>query len=159
LPRKNARVANSRITRAALATGLLLLALSVGGCTTPAQQTADKIGTRADEVCKEGNKAACHTIVQVIGPSKIAIESTLTVDGLADGCKNGKHGACEQLAVMHAELSSWCSSGNTRACAEVASAAWPHGWDEPALIDAARVSCMKGTYKKDSNTCRALDEL
>ena len=97
--------------------------------------------------------------MQVLGPSKIGFESTITVDGLAQSCKAHQQDACEQLAAMHAELSSWCSSGNTRACAEVQSDVWPKGWDEPALLDAARVSCMNGKFKKDSNTCRALDDM
>jgi hypothetical protein len=128
-------------------------------CTSPAEDVAQKIQTKADETCKAGNEAACHTIIQVIGPTKVAFESTLSVDELRQDCTDGKHIACEQLAVKHAELSSWCSTGNTRACAEVDADAWPHGWDEPALLDAARLGCIKGKFQKDSDTCQALSTL
>jgi hypothetical protein len=33
---------------------------------------------------------------------------------------------------------------------------WPAKWDEPALIDAAKLSCLSGKFKPDSNTCQAL---
>ena len=29
-------------------------------------------------------------------------------------------------------------------------------WDEPALIDAAKLSCLGGKFKPESHTCQAL---
>ena len=157
--RKNARVAKLCVIRfALLLCSFVLISIAVG-CTSPAQDVAQKIETKADETCKAGNEAACHTIVQVLGPTKVAFESTLLVDQLRQDCTDGKHIACEQLAVKHAELSSWCSTGNTRACAEVDADAWPHGWDEPALLDEARVGCIQGKFQKNSDTCQALSTL
>jgi len=147
------------VIRFALLLCVVTLIPALSACTTPAEDAAQKIQTKADETCKAGNEAACHTIVQVLGPTKVAFESTLSVDELREDCTSGKHTACEQLAVKHAELSSWCSTGNTRACAEVEADAWPHGWDEPALLDAARLGCLQGKFQKDSDTCQALSTL
>jgi hypothetical protein len=152
-------VAKFVVGRLALLLYSFTLVTMAVGCTTPAQDVAQKIETKADETCKQGNDAACHTIVQVLGPTKVAFESTLTVDELRQDCTDGKRIACEQLAVKHAELSSWCSTGNTRACAEVQADAWPHGWDEPALLDAARLGCLQGKFQKNSDTCQALSTL
>ncbi len=145
--------------RFALVVCVLTLIPALFACTTPAEDVAQKIQTKADETCKAGNEAACHTIIQVLGPTKVAFESTLSVDELREDCTSGKHIACEQLAVKHAELSSWCSTGNSRACAEVEADAWPHGWDEPALLDAARLGCIQGKFQKNSDTCQALSTL
>ncbi len=147
------------MTRLSLFFGTLALIPAAWSCTSPAEDVAQKIQTKADETCKAGNEAACHTIIQVIGPTKVAFESTLSVDALREDCTSGKKLACEQLAVKHAELSSWCSTGNTRACAEVDADAWPHGWDEPALLDAARLGCIQGKFQKNSDTCQALSTL
>ena len=62
----------------------------------------------------------------------------------------------EEVAVLHAELSAWCSMDNAQACAAVNIGPWPKKWDEPALIDAAKVSCQNGQFKTESNTCQAL---
>ena len=116
----------------------------------------DKIRADADEKCKEGNQPACHTIVQALNNTKVAIESTSPLETQTPACNAGKQDACQQLAVLHAELSSWCSMDNAQACAAVNTGPWPKTWDEPALIDAAKVSCAKGQFKSESNTCQAL---
>jgi hypothetical protein len=138
---------------------LLVFSFSLAACTSPAEKTAQNINNKAEEICKAGNQAACNTIVQVLGSERIGIESTSTVDTLAKDCKAGNETECQQLAAIHAELSAWCSTGNTRACAEVQSDVWPKNWDEPALLDAARVKCLNGKFKKDSPTCHALDDM
>jgi len=46
--------------------------------------------------------------------------------------------------------------GNTQACAAVHVGPWPTKWDEPSLIDAAKLSCLSGQCKADSSTCQAL---
>jgi len=158
-PRKNARVATSGIRSFVAALGLLVFSFAIAACPSPAEKVEQNINTKADESCKSGNEAACHTIIQVMGPSHIAIESTLALDATADQCKQKNQDACEQLAAMHAELSSWCSSGNTRACAELQSDKWPKDWDEAALLDAARIKCVSGELKKVSPTCKALNDM
>ena len=60
------------------------------------------------------------------------------------------------MAVLHGELSEWCSIGNNQACAAVNAGPWPTKWDEPALIDAAKMSCLSGKFKTESSTCQAL---
>jgi len=157
--RKNARVANSWAHSSIAISGLLVFSLALGACTSPAQKVEENITTKAEERCAEGNQAACHTIIQVKGASHVAIETTLALDTTADQCKQKNQDACEQLAAMHAELSSWCSSGNTRACAELQSDKWPKDWDEAALLDAARIKCVSGKLTKISPTCKALNDM
>jgi hypothetical protein len=94
--------------------------------------------------------------VQALNDTKVAIESTSPLETQTPACNAGKQDACQQVAVMHAELSSWCSMDNAQACAAVNVGPWPKKWDEPALIDAAKVSCQNGQFKSESNTCQAL---
>jgi len=139
--------------------GLLALAIVLVvacGCTPQAQQFVDKIRVESTEKCNEGNQAACHTIVQALSDTKVAIESTAPLETQTPACNAGKQDACQQLAVLHGELSSWCSMGNGHACAAVNTGPWPAKWDEPALIDAAKLTCLSGHFKPDSSTCQAL---
>jgi hypothetical protein len=142
----------------AIATSLAvaILAFIVAGCSPPAKAFVDKIRADADHKCQEGNQPACHTIVQALNDTKVAIESTSPLETQTPACIAGKQDACEQLAVLHAELSAWCSMDNAQACAAVNTGPWPQKWDEPALIDAAKLSCLNGQFKSDSNTCQAL---
>jgi hypothetical protein len=133
-----------------------ILACIVAGCSPPAKAFVDKIRADADHKCQEGNQPACHTIVQALNDTKVAIESTSPLETQTPACIAGKQAACEQLAVLHAELSAWCSMDNAQACAAVNTGPWPQKWDEPALIDAAKLSCLNGQFKSDSNTCQAL---
>lgn len=116
----------------------------------------DKIRADADQKCQQGNQPACHTIVQALNDTKVAIETTSPLETQTPACIAGKQDACQQVAVMHAELSSWCSMNNAQACAAVNTGPWPKTWDEPALIDAAKLSCLSGQFKSESNTCQAL---
>ena len=142
-------------SRGAIA-GLLMLVVA-SGCTAPAQKFVDKIRAEATEKCNEGNQPACHTIVQALSDNKVSIESTAPLETQTPACNAGKQDACQQLAVLHGELSAWCSMGNGQACAAVNAGPWPAKWDEPALIDAAKLSCLTGRFKPDSNTCQALE--
>jgi hypothetical protein len=157
------RSSSARLSRtrrlSAFAVFATMLAIGVGGCTAPAEVIVNKIRSEADVKCQEGNQPACDTVVQTLSSTKVAIESTSSIATLTPECNSGKHESCEQLAVLHAELMSWCSMGNARACAAVNAGKWPAKWDEPALIDAAKLSCMSGKLKQDSNTCQALDYL
>jgi hypothetical protein len=139
--------------------GAFAIALGIGGagCSPPAEVIVNKIRSEADVKCQEGNQPACDTVVQTLSSTKVAIESTSSIATLTPECNSGKHESCEQLAVLHAELMSWCSMGNARACAAVKVGTWPAKWDEPALIDAAKLSCLSGQLKQNSNTCQALD--
>jgi hypothetical protein len=94
--------------------------------------------------------------VQALGDTKVAIDSTAPIEFLTPACNAGKQDACEKMAVLHSELSSWCSMGNNQACTAVNVGPWPAKWDEPALIDAAKLSCLSGQFKADSSTCQAL---
>jgi len=139
--------------------GLLALAtllVVACGCTPQAQNFVGKIRAESTEKCNEGNQAACHTIVQALTDTKVAIESTAPLQTQTPACNAGKQDACQQLAVLHGELSSWCSTGNGQACAAVNTGPWPAKWDEPALIDAAKLACLSGHFKPDSSTCQAL---
>jgi hypothetical protein len=127
-----------------------------GGCADPAKAFVDKIRADANEKCQQGNQPACHTIVQALNDTKVAIESTSPLETQTPACIAGKQDACQQVAVLHAELSSWCSMDNAQACAAVDVGPWPKKWDEPALLDAAKVSCQNGQFKSESNTCQAL---
>jgi hypothetical protein len=139
--------------------GLLALAIvlvAVSGCSSEAQDFVSKIRAESTEKCNEGNQAACHTIVQALSDTKVAIESTAPIEIQTPACNAGKQDACQQMAVLHGELSAWCSTGNNQACAAVNTGPWPAKWDEPALIDAAKLSCLSGQFKPDSSTCQAL---
>lgn len=134
-----------------------IVAIVASGCTPPAQKFVDKIRAESTEKCNEGNQAACHTIVQALSKTKVAIESTAPLETQTPACNAGNRDACEQLAVLHGELSAWCSMGNGQACAAVNTGPWPANWDEPALIDAAKLACLSGRFKPDSSTCQALE--
>lgn len=157
----NARVSGKSIAqpRARVRAIAVLLALAVGpagsGCASRAEKFVDKIRAEAAEKCNQGNQAACHTIVQALS-NKVAIESTSPLETQTPACNAGKREACEQLAVLHGELSSWCAMGNGQACSAVNTGPWPDKWDEPALIDAAKLKCLGGQFKPDSSTCQAL---
>jgi hypothetical protein len=135
---------------------LAIVLLAASGCGSQAQDFVTKIRAEATEKCHEGNQAACHTIVQQVGDTKVAIESTAPIEFQTPACNAGRQDACEQMAVLHGELSTWCSMGNGQACAAVNTGPWPTKWDEPALIDAAKMSCLAGQFKPDSSTCQAL---
>jgi len=153
--RNNAHVQNeSKISKRCFVLAIVLAALC--GCSSKAQDFVTKIRAESTEKCNEGNQAACHTIVQRLGDSKVAIESTAPIEMETPACNAGKQDACMQMAVLHGELSTWCSMGNGPACAAVNTGPWPTKWDEPALIDAAKLSCLGGQFKPDSSTCQAL---
>ena len=153
--RNNAHVpARSRASAHFFALTVTLVIAS--GCTPQAQGFVDKIRAESTEKCNEGNQAACHTIVQALSSTKVAIESTAPIETQTPACNAGKQDACQQMAVLHGELSAWCSMGNGQACAAVNTGPWPAKWDEPALIDAAKLSCLSGQFKADSSTCQAL---
>jgi hypothetical protein len=133
--------------------------LAASGCGSQAQDFVTKIRAESVEKCNEGNQPACHTVVQALGDTKIAIESTAPIETQTPACNAGKQDACEQMAVLHGELSAWCSTGNAQACTAVNTGPWPAKWDEPALIDAAKLSCLSGRFKADSSTCQALQML
>lgn len=139
---------------------LLVLAISltaaVAGCSSPAQDFVNKLQDSATERCNAGNEAACHTIVQQISDTRVLIENTTPIEIDTPACNAGKQDACQKMAVLHSELSSWCSMGNNRACGAVNIGPWPTKWDEPALIDAAKLSCLSGQFKPESHTCQAL---
>ncbi len=150
LARNNARV----FTKLSLA--FFVLAIVVLGCTAPAQEFVEKVRAESTQKCNEGNQAACHTIVQQVSDTKVLIESTAPIEIGTPACNAGKQDACQQMAVLHGELSTWCSMGNGQACAAVNVGPWPQGWDEPSLIDAAKLSCLSGQFKPESHTCQAL---
>jgi len=133
-----------------------IAACIAAGCAPPAKAFVDKIRNESDQKCREGNQPACHTIVQALNDTKVAIESTSSLETQTPACIAGKQDACQQVAVLHAELSSWCSMDNAQACAAVNTGPWPKTWDEPALLDAAKLSCLSGQFKEESNTCQAL---
>jgi hypothetical protein len=136
---------------------VLAIMLFVGsGCSSNAETFVTKIRAEATEKCNEGNQAACHTIVQQVSDTKVLIESTAPIEIQTPACNAGKPDACMQMAVLHGELSTWCTMGNGQACAAVKTGPWPVKWDEPALIDAAKMSCLSGQFKADSSTCQAL---
>ncbi len=130
---------------------------AAAGCGSQAQDFVTKIRAEATEKCNEGNQAACHTIVQALSDTKVAIESTAPIEIQTPACNAGTRAACEQMAVLHSELSAWCSIGNGQACAAVNTGPWPAKWDEPALVDAAKMACLAGQFKADSSTCQALE--
>ena len=146
--------ASVRAIAGSLAVAIALAAAS--GCTPPAQKFVDKIRAESTEKCNEGNQPACHTIVQALSDTKVAIESTAPLEAQTPACNAGKQDACQQLAVLHGELSSWCSLGNGQACSAVNTGPWPAKWDEPALIDAAKLACLSGHFQPNSSTCQAL---
>jgi hypothetical protein len=139
--------------------GLLALAVGlafVAGCSGPAEEFATKLETDASSKCSDGNQAACDTIVQQISDTKVLIENTSPIETQTPACNAGKQDACQQMAVLHSELSAWCQAGNNRACGVVNVGPWPTKWDEPALIDAAKLSCLNGQLKPESHTCQEL---
>jgi hypothetical protein len=155
LARNNAHVrTKSRIPARFFVLAIVLFIAS--GCGSQAQEFVTKIRAESTEKCNEGNQAACHTIVQALSDTKVAIESTAPIEIETPACNAGRQDACEQMAVLHGELSTWCSMGNGQACAAVNTGPWPTKWDEPALIDAAKMSCLAGQFKPDSSTCQAL---
>jgi hypothetical protein len=135
---------------------LTVVLVTVAGCGSQAQDFVTKIRAESTEKCNEGNQAACHTIVQALSDTKVAIESTAPIEIQTPACNAGNQDACQQMAVLHGELSAWCSNGNNQACGAVNTGPWPQKWDEPALIDAAKMSCLAGKFKTDSSTCQAL---
>jgi hypothetical protein len=138
---------------------VFVLAIVVAGCTAPAQEFVDKVRADSTQKCNEGNQAACHTIVQRVSDTRVLIENTAPIEVLTPACNAGKQEACQEMAVLHSELSSWCSMGNGQACAAVNIGPWPPKWDEPSLIDAAKLSCLSGQFKPESHTCQALEML
>jgi hypothetical protein len=154
---RNNAVVFAAFRASSVATGFIFaLAIVAAGCTSQSHDFVTKISAEATEKCNEGNQAACHTIVQALGDTKVAIDSTAPIEIQTPACNAGKQDACEQMAVLHSELSSWCSMGNNQACTAVNVGPWPAKWDEPALIDAAKLSCLAGKFKADSSTCQAL---
>ena len=154
LARNNARVRTKSKISARFFVAIVLLAAS--GCSSQAEDFVTKIRSESTEKCNDGNQAACHTVVQAISETKVVIENTAPIETLTSACNAGTQDACEQVAVLHSELSTWCSMGNNQACAAVNIGPWPAKWDEPALIDAAKLSCLGGKFKPESNTCQAL---
>ena len=153
------RFRDHRSFRARAITASIAVAIAAciaAGCAAPAKAFVDKIRADADQKCRQGNQPACHTIVQALNDTKVAIESTSSLETQTPACNAGKQDACQQLAVLHVELSAWCSMDNAQACAAVNTGPWPKTWDEPALIDAAKLSCLTGQFKEESNTCQAL---
>ena len=144
----------SRISTRVFALAIVLFV--VAGCGSQAQDFVTKIRDESTEKCHQGNQAACHTIVQATSDTKVVIESTAPIELLTPACNAGNQDACQQMAVLHGELSSWCSMGNPQACSAVNVGPWPTKWDEPALIDAAKLSCLSGQFKPNSSTCQAL---
>ncbi|MFZ0677000.1 hypothetical protein [Candidatus Binatus sp.] len=136
---------------------LAIVLFLCSGCSSNAETFVTKIRAEATEKCNEGNQAACHTIVQQMSDTKVLIESTAPIAIQTPACNAGKQDACMQMAVLHGELSTWCTMGNGQACAAVKTGPWPVKWDEPALIDAAKMSCLSGQFKADSSTCQALE--
>jgi hypothetical protein len=133
------------------------ICLGVSGCTSTAQIFAEKIRARADEECHQGNQAACNTIVQALSDTKVGIESTSSLYTLTPDCDAGKQDACQQVAVMHLEFTAWCAAGNERACSAVKGGPWPAAkMDEPALVDAAKLSCLSEHFQPDSSICVAV---
>ena len=155
IARNNAHVLVRSRTRARFS-ALAVTIFIASGCSSQAQDFVTKIRAEATEKCNEGNQAACHTIVQQVSDTKVAIESTAPIEIQTPACNSGNQDACQQVAVLHGELSTWCSMGNNQACAAVNTGPWPTKWDEPALIDAAKLSCLGGKFKLESNTCQAL---
>jgi hypothetical protein len=138
---------------------LATVLVTVSGCGSQSQNFVTKIRAEATDKCNEGNQAACHTIVQALSDTKVAIETTAPIEIQTPACNAGNQDACQQMAVLHGELSAWCSNGNNQACAAVNTGPWPQKWDEPALIDAAKMSCLAGKFKTESSTCQALETM
>jgi hypothetical protein len=152
----NAHVpAKSSVRIGFLAFAIIIFATS--GCSSQAEDFVSKIRAESVEKCNQGNQAACHTVVQRVSDTKVLIETTAPIEILTPACSAGKQEACQEMAVLHSELSAWCSTGNEQACAAVNIGPWPTKWDEPALIDAAKLSCLRGQFKPESHTCQALD--
>ena len=97
----------------------IIAASAPSGCTDPATEFVDKIHAEATQKCNEGNQAACHTIVQQMSDTKVLMESTIPIEAETPECNAGRQDACQQLAVLHGELSAWCTMGNNQACGAV----------------------------------------
>ena len=156
LARNNASVRAGFRVRSSVGV-LAIVLLAAAGCTAPAQEFVDKVRADATEKCDQGNQIACHTIVQRVTDTKVVVETTLPLEAETTGCNAGKQPDCQQVAVLHSELSGWCAMGNNQACTTVNVGPWPTKWDEPALLDAAKLSCLSGQFKPESHTCQALD--
>jgi hypothetical protein len=122
------------------------------------EAAVDNLRALADEKCHQGNQPACDTIVQIVG-NKVAIESVGDIPALTPSCNAGHQDSCQTLGVLHAELSQWCSANNARACATVNVGPWPPKLDVPAAVDSAKLACLGGQLKPDSQTCRALENI
>ena len=58
---------------------LAFMIVAVAGCGSQADEFVTKVRAEATEKCNEGNQAACHTIVQALSDTKVAIESTAPI--------------------------------------------------------------------------------
>ena len=148
-----------RVADGARLCALAIVLVVLSGCTAPATDFVDKITADAKEKCEAGNQIACHTVVQQVSDTRVLIETTLPIDVETPACNAGKQDACQQLAVLHSELSSWCGMGNNQACGAINNSTWPTKWDEPSLVDAAKLSCLSGHFKPESHTCQALEAM
>ena len=95
----------ARICAALGFVALAIVLVAASGCTEPATEFVNKIRADSTEKCNQGNQVACHTIVQQISDTKVLIESSLPIDAETPECNAGKQDACQQLAVLHGELS------------------------------------------------------
>jgi hypothetical protein len=132
------------------------LLASAWSCTPPSQKFVESVRQQANEQCAKGNQPACDTVVQALDNNRVGIQTTGMIPFLTPKCESGDQDACQQAAVMHVQLSSWCMAGNDRACLSVKRGPWPKTWDEASLIDKAKLSCLSGHFKEDSTTCQAL---
>ena len=140
---------------ASLALALIAFAAATS-CASRAQKFADNVRARANEECAKGNRPACDTVVQALDDGKVGIQTAGMIPILTPKCEAGDDDACQQAAVMHVQLSAWCSAGNERACLAVNKGPWPKTWDEAALVDRAKLACLSGHFKDASTTCQAL---
>ncbi len=56
------------------------LAFMLAGCSSESHDFVTKIRAEATEKCNEGNQAACHTVVQALSDTKVAIDSTAPIE-------------------------------------------------------------------------------
>jgi hypothetical protein len=138
------------------AVGVTLAALTRCSIESQGEAAVEKLRALADQKCHEGNQPACDTIIQIVG-TKVAIESVGDIPTLTPSCNAGHQDSCQTLGVLHAELSQWCRANNARACATVSVGPWPPNLDVPAAVDSAKIACLAGQLKPDSQTCLALD--
>ncbi len=100
----------NRNTRSRAISALVAIAIAsclAIACSPPAKAFVDKIRAESNEKCQQGNQPACHTIVQALNDTKVAIESTSPLETQTPACIAGKQNACQQVAVLHAEPSAW----------------------------------------------------